>query len=417
MSSAYDDVIKMLSRKDRPTAIIVQGTGVLSSTLNAIATLGLRIPQDISLVSIGRADFILNHVPAISTLARRLRKAVRARSPRGCSNGSATAAAASGRCAACSPTYSRCAARPPRRRTNLKRFHSRASRAKVVLKKRQLREVGVRAKDKIVVVTGGAKGIGKALCERFHKEGARQVIVADIDEAGAKAVAASIGGEAYRCDVTKEADIVHLVTDVESRIGPIDLFCSNAGVATAFNPLTENAAGDANDIWTFGWQVHVMAHVYAARILVPRMKARGGGYFLQTSRPRACCRRSAAPSIRPPSTPRSALRKTSPSPTRPTTSASRCCARRASTRRCCAACRWARNRATASCRAEAVADAAIEGLDQETFLILPHKEVTGYVQNKTNNYDRWIGGMAKLHKAAQGARGVLVQRPEAISVP
>jgi LacI family transcriptional regulator len=68
MSSAYDDVIKMLSRKDRPTAIIVQGTGVLSSTLNALAHLGLRIPQDLSLVSIGRADFILNHVPAISTL-------------------------------------------------------------------------------------------------------------------------------------------------------------------------------------------------------------------------------------------------------------------------------------------------------------------------------------------------------------
>jgi LacI family transcriptional regulator len=68
MSSAYDDVIKMLSRKDRPTAIVVQGTGILSSTMNAIAQLGLRIPEDISLVSIGRADFILNHVPAISTL-------------------------------------------------------------------------------------------------------------------------------------------------------------------------------------------------------------------------------------------------------------------------------------------------------------------------------------------------------------
>jgi NAD(P)-dependent dehydrogenase (short-subunit alcohol dehydrogenase family) len=74
----------------------------------------------------------------------------------------------------------------------------------------------VRAKDKIIVVTGGAKGIGQALCERFHKEGARKVIVADIDEAGAKAVAAAIGGEAYRCDVTKEADIVHLVTDVKA---------------------------------------------------------------------------------------------------------------------------------------------------------------------------------------------------------
>ena len=100
----------------------------------------------------------------------------------------------------------------------------------------------MRVLDKIVVVTGGAKGIGKALCERFHKDGARKIIVADIDIAGAKAVAASIGGEAYACDVTKEADIVHLVTDVEGRIGPIDLFCSNAGVAVAFNPLTENAA-------------------------------------------------------------------------------------------------------------------------------------------------------------------------------
>ena len=68
MSSAYDDVVRMLSRKNRPTGIIVQGTGVLSSTMNAIAQLGLSIPEDISLVSIGRADFILNHVPAISTL-------------------------------------------------------------------------------------------------------------------------------------------------------------------------------------------------------------------------------------------------------------------------------------------------------------------------------------------------------------
>jgi NAD(P)-dependent dehydrogenase (short-subunit alcohol dehydrogenase family) len=263
----------------------------------------------------------------------------------------------------------------------------------------------VRAKDKIIVVTGGAKGIGHALCERFHKEGARKVIVADIDEAGAKAVAASIGGESYRCDVTKEADIVHLVTDVESRIGAIDLFCSNAGVATAFNPLTENAAGDADEIWTFGWQVHVMAHVYAARILIPRMKARGGGYFLQTI--------SAAGLL---SQVGSAVYSTTKH----------------------AAVGFAENlaithhadniRLSMLCpqgvdtpllrglpmgpqsrdgilSAEAVADAAIEGLEQETFLILPHKEVTGYVQNKTNNYDRWIGGMAKLHKAAKERGG------------
>jgi NAD(P)-dependent dehydrogenase (short-subunit alcohol dehydrogenase family) len=256
-------------------------------------------------------------------------------------------------------------------------------------------------KDKIIVVTGGAKGIGKGLCERFHKEGARKVIVADIDEAGAKAVAAAIGGEAYRCDVTKEADIVHLVTDVENRIGPIDLFCSNAGVATGMNPLTENAAGDSNDLWNFGWQVHVMAHVYAARILVPRMKARGGGYFLHTI--------SAAGLL---SQVGSAVYSTTKH----------------------AAVGFAENlafthradniRVSMLCpqgvdtpllrslpmgpqskdgilSAEAVADAVIEGLAQETFVILPHKEVVRYMQNKINNYDRWIGGMAKLDKAGR----------------
>ncbi|MDQ8732300.1 SDR family oxidoreductase [Bradyrhizobium sp. LHD-71] len=259
----------------------------------------------------------------------------------------------------------------------------------------------MRVQDRIVVVTGGAKGIGKALCERFHKEGARKVIVADIDEAGAKAVAASIGGEAYRCDVTKEADIIQLVTDLESRIGPIDLFCSNAGVATAFNPKTENAAGDSNEVWTFGWQVHVMAHVYAARVLIPRMKARGGGYFLHTI--------SAAGLL---SQVGSAVYSTTKH----------------------AAVGFAENlaithradniRVSMLCpqgvdtpllrglptgpqskdgvlSAEAVADATIDGLEHEAFVILPHKEVSAYVQNKTSNYDRWIGGMAKLHNAAR----------------
>ena len=259
----------------------------------------------------------------------------------------------------------------------------------------------MRAKDRIVVVTGGAKGIGKALCERFHQAGARKVVVADIDDGGAKAIAASIGGEAYRCDVTKEAEIVHLVTDVEQRFGPIDLFCSNAGVATAFNPLTENAAGDSNEIWMFGWQVHVMAHVYAARILIPRMKARGGGYFLHTV--------SAAGLL---SQVGSAVYST-------TKHAAvgfaeiLAMTHRVDNIRVSILCplgvdtpmlrglSMGLQSPEGILSAEAVADATIEGLERETFLILPHKEVTGYMQNKTNNYDRWIGGMAKLHKAAR----------------
>src|SRR4029077_19639779 len=130
----------------------------------------------------------------------------------------------------------------------------------------------VKVAGKIVVVTGGAKGIGQALCDRFHREGAKKVVVADIDIGNAEVVATAVGGAAHRCDVTKEADIKHVIDDTEAKYGPIDLFCSNAGVATGFDMKKENAAGDPDDVWTFGWQLHVMAHVYAARALVPRMR-------------------------------------------------------------------------------------------------------------------------------------------------
>jgi NAD(P)-dependent dehydrogenase (short-subunit alcohol dehydrogenase family) len=259
----------------------------------------------------------------------------------------------------------------------------------------------VRAKDKIIVVTGGAKGIGKGLCERFHKEGARKVIVADIDEAGATAVAAAIDGEAYRCDVTKEADIVHLVTDVENRIGPIDLFCSNAGVATGMNPLTENAAGDSNDLWTFGWQVHVMAHVYAARILVPRFKARGGGYFLQTVS--AAGLLSQVGSAVYSTTKHAAVgfaENLAITHRSDNIRVSMLCPQGVDTPLLRGLPKGPQSR-DGIMSPEAVADVVIEGLEQETFVILPHKEVIGYVQNKTSNYDRWIGGMAKLHKTSR----------------
>ena len=135
---------------------------------------------------------------------------------------------------------------------------------------------------KIVVVTGGAKGIGRALCEAFHRAGAAKVVVADIDLAGARAVAASIDGAAFKCDVGKEKDIRHVIEETERQFGPIALFCSNAGIGGGFDPLAVNAGGTSDEPWARSWAVHVMAHVYAARHLIPRMKARGGGYFLNT---------------------------------------------------------------------------------------------------------------------------------------
>ena len=128
---------------------------------------------------------------------------------------------------------------------------------------------------KHVVVTGGANGIGRALCERFSKEGAR-VTVADLDVTAAEAVAASFGGTAHRSDVAIETDVIDLVETAEADQGPIDLFCSNAGVGG------DGGVEAPDEVWHRNWAVNVMAHVYAARILIPRMTARGGGYLLQT---------------------------------------------------------------------------------------------------------------------------------------
>ncbi|MEW6150016.1 MAG: SDR family oxidoreductase, partial [Pseudomonadota bacterium] len=135
---------------------------------------------------------------------------------------------------------------------------------------------------KVVVVTGGANGIGKALCEAFHNAGAAKVVVADLDAANARAVAAMVDGAAFKCDVSQENEIVHVIEETERQFGPIDLFCSNAGIGGGFDPMSENAGGASDEPWQRSWAIHVMAHVYAARHLIPRMRARGGGYFLNT---------------------------------------------------------------------------------------------------------------------------------------
>ncbi|MFQ3455468.1 SDR family NAD(P)-dependent oxidoreductase, partial [Bradyrhizobium sp. UFLA01-814] len=135
---------------------------------------------------------------------------------------------------------------------------------------------------KVVVVTGGGNGIGKALCEAFHAAGASKVVVVDLDHGAAEKVAATVGGAAFKCDVGQEKNILHVIDETERMFGPIALFCSNAGIGGGFDPLSVNAGGTSDEPWSRSWAIHVMAHVYAARHLVPRMKARGGGYFLNT---------------------------------------------------------------------------------------------------------------------------------------
>lgn len=132
-------------------------------------------------------------------------------------------------------------------------------------------------RDKVVVITGGGSGIGEALARAAHAEGARHVVVADLNGEAATRVATEIGGTSAVVDVSDEAAIQRLVDDTLSAHGPIDLFVSNAGF------VTTAGIEDSNDRINAMWNVHVMAHIYAARAVLPSMIARGEGYLLNTA--------------------------------------------------------------------------------------------------------------------------------------
>src|SRR4051812_49889815 len=127
------------------------------------------------------------------------------------------------------------------------------------------------------VVPGAASGIGRALALRFADEGASAVVVSDLDEAGADAVAGEVGGLAVRADVGREEDIRALVARAEKANGPVELFVSNAGIT---GPSGGPELLDAD--WDLLWRVNTMLPVWGARALLPRMLERRGGYLLST---------------------------------------------------------------------------------------------------------------------------------------
>lgn len=138
----------------------------------------------------------------------------------------------------------------------------------------------MRVTGKVCAVTGGGSGIGKALCERFAAEGAKAIAVLDRNATGAEAVAAGIGptAAAFACDVGNEADVNDSIAAIESRFGPIEVLCNNAGIANDGDILTTPLA-----IWDQQWQVNVMAHVYAVRAVLPGMIERGEGIIQHTA--------------------------------------------------------------------------------------------------------------------------------------
>src|SRR4051812_18671270 len=247
---------------------------------------------------------------------------------------------------------------------------------------------------KVVVVTGGGNGIGRALCRRFAADAARAVVVADIDSASAEQVAREVGGTALAADVSREADVARLVEQTIARYGGVDLFCSNAGIAVTGDEHTPD------DQWARCWDVNVMAHVYAARAVVPHMLERGSGYLLQTV--------SAAGLLTHPQSATYAVTKHASLAFAEWLSmtygdrgiiVSALCPQGVKTdmlRRAEAEGTRRSFLIDSALEPEQVADDVVKGIEAERFLILPHPEVAEYVRRKAADHDRWLRGMRRL---------------------
>lgn len=247
--------------------------------------------------------------------------------------------------------------------------------------------------DKVVVVTGGGSGIGAALARRFAKESPTALVVADIDIEAARSVADEIGAVAVLTDVSEPESNRELIFGTEDRFGPIDLFCANAGIGTVGDEQSDLA------VWDRMWEVNVMSHVHAARLLVPTWLARGEGYFLATV--------SAAGLL-------TNLKAAQYSVTKHAALAlaewlsvtygdagikvSALCPQFVNTPLLADSEAFKALGGNHTLEPEDVADAVVDGIGTESFLILPHPEVEKYFQNKAGDYDRWLAGMRKLQR-------------------
>ena len=243
---------------------------------------------------------------------------------------------------------------------------------------------------KNVVITGGASGIGRELAHRFHAQDAAGICVADLQEDGATEVAQEVGGLGVACDVSDEHAVKDLVALAEAKFGQIDVFCSNAGIAQLGDEYATNAD------WQRNWDIHVMAHVYAARAVVPGMVQRGSGYLVNTASAAGLLSHvhSATYSV----TKHAAVALAEwlsithgPSGIK----VSVLCPQAVRT-----AMTQGRESGVASVdgmmEPAVLAECVVETMEREAFLILPHPEVLDYLQRKTGDYDRWLGGMQRL---------------------
>ena len=258
-------------------------------------------------------------------------------------------------------------------------------------------------KDRVVVVTGGGSGIGEGIARAAAAEGAHHVVVVDLDAAGAERVAADIGGTAAIVDVSDEPAIRTLVDETEDAHGPIDLFVSNAGF------VTMAGVEDSNEAIQKMWEVHCLAHIYAARAVLPSMIARGEGYLLNTASAAGLLTqvgsmsysitKAAAVSLAEwlaiahyhqgirvsvlcPQAVRTNIVSNSPDNLGNDDDFSGGVAS-----------------GDGVLEPDEVAQLCLEAIRDERFLVLPHPEVATYVERKGTDRDRWLAGMRRFQSA------------------
>jgi len=247
-------------------------------------------------------------------------------------------------------------------------------------------------KDKVVVITGGSGGIGRAMAKAFLAQGAKAIVLADLDAAAVAAAAKEIGCDGLACDVTQESQVQALVKTTVDRHGPIDLFCSNAGAGMP-GVLTDAA----NEVWQKQWDLHVMAHLYAARAVLPSMIARGGGYLLNTA---SAAGLLAALGTGPYTVSKAAAVKLAEflaiTHGDDGIRVSVLCPQGVNTAM--APRRLGDGQTDGIIEPEQLAQTVVEALREERFYVLPHPEVGEYVKRKANDIDRWLGGMRRLRR-------------------
>ena len=253
------------------------------------------------------------------------------------------------------------------------------------------------------VITGAASGIGRALALRFAEEGAGAVVVADRDREGARAVADAVGGLAVEFDAGREADVRRLIAEATEANGPVDLFFSNAGVP---GPVGGPEAPD--DEWDLTWRVNVMAHVWAARALLPDMLARGDGYLINTASAAGLLTQVSALAY-------SATKSAAIAVAEwlavlhgdAGVKVSCLCPQAVQTPMLDLAMEEpagaAALRAGGIMSPEDVAAVTVEAIRAERFLILPHEEVARFMAVKATDPERWIAGMRRIVRQAREA--------------